>query len=81
MASSKAMVKFYRNAFYWCGKLEWATNCMRAKDEAGVEYTEAERARLWEASRKFDEAKTIFTEVWSARIGQAVAYEARVEVQ
>ena len=77
MSSSKRLIAFYKTAAYWLNGLENATTCIRAKDEAGVEYTEAERAKIFEALGKLDEAKKLFTEVWSARIGAAVTLEAR----
>jgi hypothetical protein len=78
MINSKRMIRYYGKAAFWLNGLENATTCYRAKKEAGVQYTDEERRKLFEARGKLDEAKKLFTEVWSSRIGAAVTLETRM---
>jgi hypothetical protein len=73
---SKKMITQYQAIIYWAEKLEQATTCWRA-EQVGITYTDEERRRLYEAMRSYEQAKRIFTEIWSRHIGEAVTFDIR----
>lgn len=77
MSTLKKMQSYYGRCAYWMGGLDRITACWRAKEQAGVEYTEAEWEKIVTAGRKLNEAKQLFNEVWSKRLGDQLTYEIR----
>lgn len=76
MSKSRGIIKYYQSLAHWCKKLENASACWRA-NEAGVEYTVEEHAKMNMAANHLDQAKKLVTEVYSKRIGEAVTFDIR----
>lgn len=74
---SARIIRHFKTIAYWAAKLDKSSTCYRAKEDAGIEFTEEERAKLNEASKLFRQAKDLVTGVYSARIGATVAQEIR----
>lgn len=77
MSQSSRIIKYYRRLHYWCSGLEKAAACYRAEEEAGVTYTDDERAKVCEANRHLETAKRLVNEVYATRIGKAVTSDIR----
>lgn len=72
---SKRLIRYFRSMAYWYRGLAQAAACWRAERDAGVKYTDEERAELWRASEMLNEARDIVRKIYGKRIGDAVVRE------
>lgn len=63
---------------YWYDGLVDAANCWRAKERAGVEFTDEERVLLRQAGDHLSKAKDLVSQIYSKRIGDQVTLEIRI---